>query len=290
MVTSDHKKHGFEPLHDAHAIEQVVFAVQFHNPLDDAAFKDVCDELGPVTDDLPKKVPVGGPNLAGSNLIGQNITFTFGGATSSIPSIPFGMIYQNVERDGTIGIEFRVDRISIVFHTTLYTRWAATRTRARKYFDVVLPKYVAKSRLAGISLNYVDKFVWNGTPADCRPSLLLGANSKFLCPHVYDSPDLWHSHTGAFTRVDEYTKRLLNVNVDYIDEQRSGAPSRTIAISTVLSDLMNQPEFTPLEIKETEAISFFDLRMQQLHDYGKTVFANIINDSMSKRIALKAES
>jgi uncharacterized protein (TIGR04255 family) len=290
MTNGDHKQHGFEPLHDAHAIEQVVFAIQFQNTIDDAVFKEICDDLDLVTGDLPKKVPLDSPNLMGPNLLGQNFTFTIGSAPSPIPSVHFGMIHQIVQPDGTVGIEFRVDRISIVFRTTRYTRWAETWSRARKYYDVVLPKYVAKSRVAGISLNYVDKFVWNGAPADCRPSLLLAANSKYLCPHVYESPDLWHSHTGAFTRIDKQTKRLLNVNVDYLDEQRGAAPRRTIVIGTVLSDLMNQPEFEPLDISETDAISFFDLRMQQLHDYGKTVFANIINDPMSKRIALKAQN
>ena len=287
MANGDHKQHGFEPLHDAHAIEQVVFAIQFQTELEDPVFKEMCNELDTVADDLPKRVDFPGPNLVGP---GQSLTLTFGIAPSAIPSPPFGRIYQNIQPDGTVGNEFRVDRIQIVFRTTRYTRWAETWSRARKYFDVVLPKYVAKSRIAGISLNYVDKFIWNGAPADCRPSLLLGANSKYLCPLVYESPDLWHSHTGAFIRVDKHTKRLLNVNVDYLDEQRGGTSRRTIAIGTVLSDLVNQPEFAPLDINETSAVSFFDSRMQQLHDYGKTIFANIINDSMSKRIALKAQS
>lgn len=281
MSNGDQNKHRFEPLHDAHAIEQVVFAVQFHGSLDDTVFKEVCDVLDLATDDLPKKVAIVAPS-------GQNFTVTFGGTPIPMPPTPYGKSYQSVERDGTVGVEFIVDRTSLVFRTTLYTRWAATWLRARKYYALALSKYVAKLRIAGISLNYVDKFVWSGAPADCKPSVLLRPSSKYLCPHVYESADLWHSHTGAFIRFDAHTKRLLNVNVDYIDEQRGAALRRTIAIGTVLSDLMNQPEFVPLDIGETDAMSFFDLRMQQLHDYGKTVFADIINDSMSKRIALKA--
>ena len=283
MTNGHYKKQGFEPLHDAHAIEQVVFAIQFQGQLDDDAFKHVCDALDPVTDDLPKKVPI-----PGSNVVGQNFTFTFGPISTPASSAHVAKIYQNVQPDGTVGIEFKIDRGSVVFRTTLYTRWAATWSRARKYYDVVLPMYAAKLSVAGVSLNYVDKFVWTGAPADCRPALLLGQNSKYLCPHVYDSTDLWHSHTGAFSRVDRHTKRLLNVNVDYIDEQNNNVPRRTIAIGTVISDLMNQPEYDPIEIPEADVNSFFDSRMQQLHDFGKLVFANIINDQMSKRIALKA--
>jgi uncharacterized protein (TIGR04255 family) len=282
MSNGDHKTSSFEPLHDAHAIEQVVFAVQFHASLDDTAFAGVCNALDPVTDDLPKKFGVG-PSVAG-----QNLTFTIGSAPLPVPSTPYGKNHQFVQPDGVIGTEFNIDRTSIVFRTTRYTRWAETWSRARKYYDVVLPMYAAKLQVVGISLNYVDKFVWNGSPADCRPSLLLGANSKYLCPHVYETSELWHSHTGAFIRVDNQIKRLLNVNVDYLDEQRSSGLKRTVAIGTVLSDLLNQPEYASIDIGETTAISFIDTRMQQLHDFGKMVFANVINEPMSKRIALKA--
>ena len=282
MTNGDHKKRGFEPLHDAHAIEQVVFAVQFLGPLDESTFKEASDILDPITGDLPKKSVAGIPNL---------VAFTIGDQAAPLSMLPpaaLGRVYQSFQPDGTIGTEVRLDRGSMVFRTTLYTRWAATWSRAQKYFGAVIPKCVPKTRIAGVSLNYVDKFIWTGDPAECRPANLLEPKSKYLCPHVYDSEDLWHSHTGAFSRVDNQTKRLLNVNVDYIDERKGDVQRRMISIGTALSDLTNQPDYAPLDIAEKDAISFIDSKMQHLHDFGKIIFANIVNDEMSKRIALKA--
>jgi hypothetical protein len=59
-----------------------------------------------------------------------------------------------------------------------------------------------------------------------------------------------------------------------------------IAIGTVLSDLMNQPGYENFVIDEIDGNAFLDSKMQQLHDFGKLILAEIINSDMSKRIAL----
>lgn len=285
MSKDTQKKVGFEPLHDAHSIEQVVFAIQFDGQLDDAAFKEITDILEPITADLPKK----------DELFRANLTFAVGNvgtspsgvvATQPTPPVAFGKTYKSIQPDGTIGNEFTVDRNSIVFRTTLYTRWAETWLRGRKYCEVILGKYLVKVGITAVSLNYMDKFVWNGLDFECRPTFLLHPKSKYLCPHVYETAELWHSHTGAFNRVDGKTKRLLNVNVDHLEERKHDSLQRVIAIGTVLSDLMNQPGYEKFEIAEIEGNAFLDSKMQQLHDFGKVVLGEIINSDMSKRIAL----
>ena len=285
MSNSAPKKIGFEPLHDAHAIEQVVFAIQFDGQLDDSAFNEITDILVPLTGELPKKEPLFRANLTFS-VVNSLTSRPISGVTQSTPAIPFGMMYQSVQPDGVIGNEFVVDRGSIMFRTTLYTRWAETWSRGRNYCDAILGKYLAKAGVSLVSLNYVDKFVWRGVPAECHPEWLLRPKSNYLCPYVYETTELWHSHTGAFSRVDDNTKRLMNVNIDHLDEIKHDRVQRIIAISTVLSDQLNQPGYEKFILAENQGNSFLDSKMQQLHDFGKIVFANVINDDMCKRIAL----
>ena len=94
MSNGAQKKVGFDPLHDAHAIEQVVFAIQFDGQLDDMAFKEITDILGLLTSDLPKKDP----------LFRANFTFEVGNlaappigavATQPPPTAAFGMYSFN---------------------------------------------------------------------------------------------------------------------------------------------------------------------------------------------------
>lgn len=277
MPDNQNQNGRFEPLHEAHAIEQVVFVVQFDRPLDDAnlaALYNVAEQFQP---ELPGRIELQGLMLA----IGGR------GPSGPIPTGPaVGRAFRRTGPDGTIESELRVDRDSVTFRTSLYTRWNAIWEQARRYFDTIVPMYVAQGNIGGISLNFVDKFLWAGAAAECRPNLLLRPGSIYLCPHVYNVQDLWHSHTGAFIRVSDETKRLLNINVDYLDENRPNGIQRVVSITTVLTDLMNQPGYTPSQNAGEDAIQFLDRHMSQLHDFGKQVFGNIINDAMCKRIAL----
>lgn len=267
----------FEPIHDAHAIEQVLFVLQIDQPLDDVNFAEVRKISEQIASELPGRAEI------------QGFALTIGapGSVGPAPSGPtVGSVFHRTAPDGTIESELRVERTSVTFRTSIYTRWDAVWTRAHRYFDAIVPRYIAQARVSGISLNFVDKFVWTGPTTECRPSLLLRSGSNYLCPHVYGAQDLWHSHTGAFLRVGDDTKRLLNVNVDYLDENRPDGLRRVLAITTVLTDLMNQPGYTSSKVAAKDAAGFVDAHMNQLHDFGKTVFGNIINDEMSKRIAL----
>lgn len=270
------KNGQFEPIYAAHAIEQVVFALQFDQPLEDAIFLEARKAAEQFKSELPGQIET------------QGLTLMLSSAAATQPVQNAGFLFRRVAPDGAVESELRIDHSSVIFKTTLYSRWDAVWSQARKYFKTLVPIYAAQARMSGISIHYVDKFAWSGDLTACRPSLLLRAKSKYLCPHVFEAEDLWHSHTGVFIRVDGSTKRLLNVNVDYLDENRSGEVRRVVVISTVLTDLLNQPGYEPYVAEGNDIIGFVDARMQGLHVFGKQVFGDVINDTMSKRIALIA--
>lgn len=272
----DQNQNGhFDPIHQAHAIEQVLFVLQFDRPLNDVNFAKVREVSEQFQSELPGRNDV------------QNIKMVIGptGPAGSTPPTPV-TVFRRVGPDGTVENELRVEPTSLTFRTSLYTRWDAVWTRTRKYFDAIIPMYVEHAKISGVGLNFIDKFVWVGAISECRPSLLLRPESNYLCPHVHTAKDLWHSHTGAFLRIDSKTKRLLNINVDYIDENRPNGLRRVVTITTVLTDFMNQPGYASSEVAAGDASEFFAAHMKQLHKFGKEVFGNIINDEMSKRIAL----
>lgn len=277
MPDNQNQNGRFEPLHEAHAIEQVIFLVQIDRLLDDASLATAYSVAEQFQPELPGRVEIQGFALA----IGAR------GPSGAIPTGPTpGRVFRRTGPDGTVESELRVERDSITFRTSLYTRWSTIWAQARRYFSAVIPIYVAQANISGISLNFVDKFLWIGAAPECRPNLLLRPASIYLSPHVYNVQDLWHSHTGAFLRVSNETKRLLNINVDYLDENRPNGIQRVVAITTLLTDLMNQPGYAPVQIAANVADNLLDTHMRQLHDFGKEVFGNIINDNMCRRIAL----
>lgn len=193
---------------------------------------------------------------------------------------------QRMAPNGAVEAEARIDATSITFRTSIYTRWNTVWGQFGEYLKSIVGIYAGNSTATVASLTFVDKFVWIGEPAACQPKLLLRANSPYVCPYVYDSPDLWHSHTGAFLPVDPHTKRLLNVNVDYLDEQLVDQPRRVISISTVLTDMLNQPGYEVYNLSPDQAFDKMQSRLVQLHDLSKNYFSGVISDEMCKRIAL----
>jgi uncharacterized protein (TIGR04255 family) len=270
----------FEPMHAAHAIEQVAFVLQVDRSLEDTqlgeAVAAVQEQFGGAAGELPGRADI------------QTMTFSFGplGHLGQGPVPTGGRVYNRTRQDGTLESELRVERLSIVYRTTAYTRWADIWGRARRYFATLLPVYTQVGTITAINLNFQDKFFWDGDIALCRPAALLRPQSNYVCPHVYAARDLWHSHTGAFSRADANTKRLLNVNLDCLDETATPPQRRFVAITTGLTDQLNQSGYTVTALHGADAVNYLDQHLPVLHNLSKDTFRNVINDAMCQRIAL----
>jgi len=282
MTATSSEVGQFEPIHNAHAIEQVVFTVQVNNALDDAQLAAI-EQVSAGFTELPAKQALAGVFVG----VGSGpFPFSMGGP--GFPNTVSGYTLQHIQPNGSVESELRVDRWSVMFRTIDYTRWQAVWERARKYFGAVLPIYAQSAQISAIGLNYVDKFIWNGAPEACRASSLLRSGSPYFSPHLLDLDDLWHSYTGAFLRPDEATKRLLNVNIDCLDEAVPGGGRRVVAITTALTDMLNQPGFVPTAATTDNVLSFVEARLGQMHAFEKNTLNAIINDQMNQRIGLEA--
>lgn len=268
----------FEPVHAAHAIEQVVFVLKFETSLSEEVFSQVRDiaKQFEVDADMPRRV----------KLEGLSFSFSPAGQPAPLASQLTGFMLRRMRADGSIEKELRIEPSSITFMTSLYTRWNDIWLQAIKYFEALAPIYVPHSNVIGVGLNYIDKFIWVGDKANCKADLLLRTNSEYLSSHIFKADDFWHSHTGVFIRADEKTKRLLNVNVDHLDEILSDDTRRVVSIITVVTDLLNQPGYVATEVAPENIVQFLESHAKDLHVFGKKVFGNVINDEMSKRIAL----
>jgi uncharacterized protein (TIGR04255 family) len=265
----------FEPIHAAHAIEQVAFVLQFDHPFDDAVFSKLRIIADGFKEELPGKVEI------------QAVSFSLGMQPITQQSTSNGLVLRRMAPDGSVEIELRIERASLTFITTCYSRWQAAWIQASKYFNTVLPLYLDQAKLTAISLNYIDKFVWVGNLDNCVPNLLIRPETKYICKHIFDTKDFWHSHTGSFIRVNKFIKRLLNINVDYLDETRPEGTKRIIAITTVVTDQFNQPSYEEFAGDQNATIEEINKRMQDMHNFGKQVFSDLITSQMSQRIALK---
>jgi uncharacterized protein (TIGR04255 family) len=271
----------FQPLHKGHAIEQVVYALQFHGPISDQGLTRINEAIPSDKEHLPLK----------SQIHTATISFGSNMPVSMAQQSPIsGYVLSKANSAGATETELRIDRASIIFRTTRYTDWKSIWGIAQRYFDLAIPHYVGSSAIASIALSYVDKFVWEGAPEGRNAVGLLRAGSVYLAPHVFTAPDLWHCHTGKFLPLPvANAKRLVNVNVDFLDEPIPEGTRRAIAIRTVLNDLFEQPG--PEAVVEggvaaAATVARVAEHMTQLHDLDKNILRDILCDQMVRRVGL----
>src|SRR5712692_1541073 len=107
MTGSNSQAPHFEPLHEAHALEQVAFVLQFDPPIDDLTYA-VVRKAAEAFKELPGRSEIQG--------------FRFGlGTGTQLPSVANGNAFHRSRLDGTIEDELRLDRISITYRTMNYT-------------------------------------------------------------------------------------------------------------------------------------------------------------------------
>src|SRR5713226_6055866 len=123
MPDNQNQNGRFEPIHEAHAIEQVVFVLQIDRSLDDVNFAAVRKVAEQFKAELPGYAEI------------QSFAMAIGapGPVAPIPTSPtVGSVFSRTRPDGTVESELRVERASVTFRTSLYTRWDAVWTQARK--------------------------------------------------------------------------------------------------------------------------------------------------------------
>ncbi len=269
---------GFRPLHDAHAIEQVVASIAFDGPLADAAMRAATESMRLLEHELPGLAPI--------NRIG--ISFGPQGIVPIAPEQTLGLARTASNRRGQVEEEFRMERTGITYRTQAYTRWDAVWGRLRGFLTVVLP-HCAGVSLNAVALAYFDKFIWEGSAADCRPGALIRADSPYLAPSSFGATDLWHCHTGRFVRVDSAVKRLEAVDLDCGDEvldPLAGQQKRVVKISTTLTDMFNQPSFDATNYPVEGSLGLIEEVMLALHNEQKAIFAMLVNDRAAALVGL----
>jgi uncharacterized protein (TIGR04255 family) len=271
----------FRPLHEAHAIDQVVATIQFAQPQPDEAIQAAIAAM-----DQFQELP------ASHHLRGLGFQIGPAGVLPVSPVLggaPDGRSRSITNNSGVTLKELRVDRQTLAYRSQAYTRWDAVWGEALRYFSALLPQLA--SNVQTFTLQYIDKFVWEGDPAACRAAPLFRANSPYLAPRSLDAEDLWHCHSGQFRRASTHAKRLEVVDIDCVDEMLDGSRSkRVVRISTVLTDFLNQPGFAPTAFNGATAVQEAAQVFPTLHDELKQVFSEIISDEYAARVGLNANA
>lgn len=272
---------GFVPLHEAHAIEQVIAHVAFSKEATDAEFNQTKWQqfAATVFDTLPAFAPEPGVRIE-----------QIAGIQPRMRTGIMAYTFNRMHPDGTPALQLRVERDSVAFLTTSYSRWASFFQQSLDMLQPLTHERVRNgARVSAVSLNYIDRFVWRGDDSTMDIEGLVRQDCPWVAPSIFRTRQDWHSHCGEFQMISESTRRLLNVNLDV--SRIENVPSklgRTVSIAVALTDALNQAGYKPTQHAAEEVGPWIQKTLSALHGYNKLVMTQILTDAMQVRIGLKA--
>jgi uncharacterized protein (TIGR04255 family) len=251
-------------IHEAHAIDRVRIMLQFNEALNDKLLQKATVPVADRFRDL------GFESVARAESLMQTILLSGDGGPVQQPA-------QNgwvLKRAGAEEAGLR-DRV-FGYLSTEYGRWENLESRFWDIFRDPLSLALESVNLTNIKLEYWDRFVFDGDPADADAKLLLESIDPAVPVGSIAGATLWHSHAGWFEARDG-NPVLINRNFDAIDQSIEGELRRVLNVFTLVDLRPQQPVGS---IEEVIAI------LNYLHNRSLLLFGNSIKEQFRDAIGL----
>ena len=267
---------SFKPIGDRHAILEVVFQLVFLRDFNADELKRLVAAHAEWKSDLPKIERM------------QVIQFAVGPENSppplqQEPAAPVS--FKSFKRDGGVDWQLGAQGNWLAVNCLAYSRWAAVSKQAIGLLVKAL-RHIASpdNPITSISLQYIDKFNWEGDLNDYRVDELINRNSGFFPESFAPNFPGWHHHRGEFTfhEQEEIPHRILNrVHLDAALEEQIPF----VKIDTVMRVDLKEPITSDNEATDSIIDSFFNT----LHLKNKKLLSDVINEKSKDAISLFGE-
>ncbi len=269
---------SWKPITDKHAIERVRFAIVFQEPLTQKTFDELVAsfEKNHSEDyDLNKHIKAKrlGVKISLSNNVVQN--------TEQEPENTIHQFQKTAISDETSVLEhLNIARDEVFFEISNYTRWINFYETVQKLIKQITDITIKTVDISRLSLDYWDKFVFEGDPSNANPRLLLKNLEQHLPENVFTDGELWHLTKGWLKSTDDINDKIL-VNLNWLaqneEEKNTKKIHRTVQIHTLTAFRKIYSENSVGDIvKDTE----------KLHNVSKSVFADGLLDEAKKSVGL----
>lgn len=266
------------PITDSHAIQSVVFALEWQGELTDQTLTNIqklAPELKPYF-----------PQASAQQIIKLNIGPKLNNALSNQPGDDGqlgGVTFQRTGKFGNVTSELNVSRSNCIIIINEYDRWAPTLEAVMRYLKIVLPVIMKEKSISIIALQYTDMFTWKDNPVNLDISEIFDKNSPFLAPNVFNQKDLWHCHHGYLIPLEVIGEDLDgycldNINVNTVDNEGDLGIHITTTHKFTLKNPLRLASKTYLQsIKSVQNV---------LHDHNKDILKQLLTPEVCDKIHL----
>jgi uncharacterized protein (TIGR04255 family) len=264
------------PINESHAIQSVVFALEWQGQLSDNALTEV-ENLAQV---LKPHFPVSA--VQKMHMFKLNAT-----PDSAFPNQQFGeeqvygVTFQRIGKFGTVVSQLNVTRSNCIVLLNTYERWKPTLEAVMRYFKIVLPVILKEKSISNVALQYEDVFTWKDDASKLVLSEVFRDDSPYLAPNIFGQQGLWHCHHGYIIESLEgiQGKCLDNINVSLVDNQND----REIRISTTHQVTLSNP----LRMATKDYLQSIEKVQNILHDHNKEILGGLLTKEVCDKIKLE---
>lgn len=274
----------FHPIHDAHAIAEVIVFVHVTG-FSSQDIKLISNPSEDLKSFLPKMDTV---DKFETIVRKEGSEVEYG--TKKVERV--GIELQRVKPDGSVEWLLKTDDTSLRLHCLDYGRWDGFLESSSSVLSSIIKKLKSSEGIVtSIGLTVLDKFVFNGDKDTYRVDALFKEN-KYLFKNAFDVGDRWHSHVGWFedVRIEEF-ECLNQLNLDAAYQNIAGTRKHITSIghNIVLRPTQDQlVNVYSLVSKngEDDGVILTDY-LDKLHKINKRVLSELLTKDMAERIALQ---
>ena len=262
---------SWHPIHPKHAIERTRIVVQFKDKLPQKTIQ----KLGEAFEGLRQDFGFG-PRVEVQThtlLVGPD-----GPTPQMLSQQARGWQFVREAAPGAVLEALVLDPEGLVYENVEYVRWADFWSRASAMLLPLVAGIADVSDLRLFSLEYFDRFVFAGSPAEAAPTTLIRNKLIETLPaSARSGEELWHLHRGWYETFGGI-RVLINQNIDANDGQNpKGEQARAVGVYTKV-ERRNRNEIVDAGQLSNDIV--------KMHEISKSIFASAIIDEVHQRIGL----
>lgn len=269
-------------IHEANAIEAMAVNIRFSEPAGSLLTKRIISGLTSATnaEGLIDRRPL------------QGFQVNIANPSEVRPMTGGAMVFQrtSLEKDAEGDVQsiltnqLEVHATHLTYQTWRYANWTSEAKTVRNLLVPALALASQGVAIAAVRLEYLDRFYFDGEASAASAGDLLKSDSGLLAPHIFEAPNLWHSHTGKFEDENDVGRRLLLVNADYQDLTGPAlVGKRSLQLMTAVEE---QYAHQGKEVSSEEVESFLSSTLDDLHDKLIALFKEVVNAGFAKENGL----
>ena len=261
---------SWEPFTEHHAIERVRIVIHFAQAIQPK----LVSTFASMVEAKRAKFGLGPQTTTNGNTV--EIDASTGEARLSKQIL--GWSFSKTKSDGAAVEAIILNPQFLLYDTATYDRWVTFWSRYKTLTSDLRKRIQADINVRAVSLEYLDRFRFDGPTEAAQPRLLVRKSIVGSLPgSVASGRELWHVHRGWFEG-DEPHRFLVNQNLDAQSVQDfDESEVRSVAI---LTKVERQSASGDLDISTLQG------DIDVMHTLSKRVLCDTLVDDMCKRVGL----